>query len=208
MSIPITSTAHFKSTLASSTYTIVDFYATWCGPCKVISPVFEQLAAAETKPGRIVFAKVDVDAQKDIASTYGISAMPTFLVLKGSKVVETIRGANPSALRSAILSAAADAARGPAKSSASFGGKGQTLGSEAGGRTVGGGGSGMPSLPNVNIGQMLSSPASFAQGRGLPQLIVRFLGLYLSTLFSFDPMRTAEGSPFAVGKGSANVRTR
>lgn len=135
--------------------------------------------------------------------------MPTFLVLKGSKVTETIRGANPSALRSAVLSAAADAARGPAQQSAMFSGKGQTLGSEggsSGGRTLAGGAG--SSLPNINVGQMMSSPAAFAQGRGLPQLIVRFLGLYISTLFSFDPMRTAEESPFAVGKGSANVRSR
>lgn len=46
----------------------------WCGPCKVISPVFEQLAAAESKPGRIIFAKVNVDNQRDVASIYGISA--------------------------------------------------------------------------------------------------------------------------------------
>lgn len=72
--IPITSQAHFKSTTASSTYTIVDFYADWCGPCKQISPVFDQLAAAESKPGRIVFCKVNVDNQKDVAGIYGISA--------------------------------------------------------------------------------------------------------------------------------------
>ena len=72
--ISITSNQHFKSTLASSSYVIVDFYADWCGPCKQISPIFEQLAAQEAKPGRIVFCKVNVDNQKDVASTYGISA--------------------------------------------------------------------------------------------------------------------------------------
>lgn len=131
--------------------------------------------------------------------------MPTFLILKGTKTIETIRGANPSALRSAILSAAADAARGPAKSSASFSGKGQTLGSETSGGSRPSTG---PSLPNVNVGQMLTAPASFAQGRGFPQLVVRFLGLYFSTLFSFDPMRTAEESPFRVTRGAGNVKTR
>lgn len=70
----ITSQQHFKSIVASSTYTIVDFYADWCGPCKQISPIFEQLATAESKPGRIVFCKVNVDSQKDVAATYGISA--------------------------------------------------------------------------------------------------------------------------------------
>ena len=72
--IPITSNAHFKGIAASSTYTIVDFYADWCGPCKQISPIFEQLAAAESKPGKIVFCKVNVDNQRDVVGTYGISA--------------------------------------------------------------------------------------------------------------------------------------
>ena len=72
--ISITSNQHFKSTVASSAYTVVDFYADWCGPCKTISPIFEQLAAAESKPGKIVFCKVNVDSQRDVAGTYGISA--------------------------------------------------------------------------------------------------------------------------------------
>lgn len=72
--ISVTSTQHFSQTLQSSTYLVVDFYADWCGPCKVISPIFEQLAAQESKPGRITFAKVDVDAQRQVASSYGVSA--------------------------------------------------------------------------------------------------------------------------------------
>lgn len=72
--ISITSSAHFKTVTSSSAYTVVDFYADWCGPCKTISPIFETLATAESTPGRIVFAKVNVDNQRDVASTYGISA--------------------------------------------------------------------------------------------------------------------------------------
>ncbi|GAB7333611.1 hypothetical protein MBLNU13_g05179t1 [Cladosporium sp. NU13] len=126
----VTSSAHFRTLTSSSTFTVVDFYADWCGPCKVISPVFEQLASAESKPGKIIFCKVDVDAQREIAGNYGVSAMPTFLILKGTHVKETIRGANPTALRTAVLAAAADAAKGPAASAgAFFSGKGQTLGS-------------------------------------------------------------------------------
>ncbi len=66
--ISITSTTHFKTTLASSTYTVVDFYADWCGPCKQISPVFEQLANNESKPGQIVFCKVNVDNNVSVHS--------------------------------------------------------------------------------------------------------------------------------------------
>ncbi|KAK3641093.1 hypothetical protein LTR56_011539 [Elasticomyces elasticus] len=206
---PITSAQHFRSITSSSTYTIVDFYADWCGPCKVISPIFEQLAAAESKPGRITFCKVDVDAQRDVAGTYGISAMPTFLILKGSAVKETVRGANATALRTTVLSAAADAAKGPAKSpGATFSGAGKTLGSGSG---KAGGSASRPVAGSMmpDVGAMLSSPAQFAQGRGLPHAIIRFLGLYFTSLFSLEPETAARDSPFAVKgqSGSARVGT-
>ena len=123
--------------------------------------------------------------------------MPTFLILKGTSVVETVRGANPTALRTAVLSAAASAARGPAKSSASFSGKGQTLGSEGStGSTASG--SRTTSAPTVDFRPLLASPAAFSRGRGFLSTVVRFLGLYVSTLFSLEPAKTAEESPFAV----------
>ena len=120
--------------------------------------------------------------------------MPTFLVLKGTSVVETVRGANPSALRTAILSAAASAAKGPARSSASFSGTGKTLGAGTGGGNAGR----AVQAPAIDFGALVSSPASFSQGRGLPHQIVRFIGLYVTTLFSLEPMKAAEESPFAV----------
>ena len=136
--------------------------------------------------------------------------MPTFLVLKGSSVVETVRGANLTALRTAILSAAASAVKGPTKSSASFSGKGQTLGSDststAGGTS--GGGSRTVQAPAVDFAALLASPAAFSQGRGLPNTVVRFLGLYVCTLFSLEPLKTAEESPFAVGSRGAGQRVR
>lgn len=72
--INVSSTAHFNTLLSSATYTIVDFYADWCGPCKTIAPVFHALAEKESKPGRLQFVKVNVDAQQDIAKKYGVSA--------------------------------------------------------------------------------------------------------------------------------------
>lgn len=72
--VSVTSASHFRNLLSSSTYVVVDFYADWCGPCKTISPIFEQLAAQEAKPNRLTFAKVNVDNQRDVASTYGVSA--------------------------------------------------------------------------------------------------------------------------------------
>jgi hypothetical protein len=136
------------------------------------------------------------------ANTTYLLSMPTFLILRGTHVKETIRGANPTALRTAVLAAAADAAKSPggASSGAFFSGKGQTLGSGGGSapRTTG------PSLPN--LGAAVSSPAAFAQGSGLPQTIVRFLGLYFTTLFSTEPAAAAEASPFRVQKNGGGAR--
>lgn len=129
--------------------------------------------------------------------------MPTFLILKGSTVKETVRGANPAALRTAVLSAAADAAKGPAKASPSFSGSGQTLGSSDGSKTTVRAGSGMP---NINVGSFLSDPANIAQGTGWASIIVRFIGLYVTTLFSFDAAASAEQSPFSVKGGHGQGR--
>lgn len=70
---------------------IVDFYADWCGPCKVIAPLFAQLAADNPD---MIFLKLDVDTVEAVASEVGVSAMPTFMVFKdGVKVAEQIGAA-------------------------------------------------------------------------------------------------------------------
>ncbi|KAL5272692.1 hypothetical protein ACHWQZ_G000771 [Mnemiopsis leidyi] len=74
---------------------VVDYFATWCGPCVRIAPTFSQLAA---KHKDSVFLKVDVDKCKDTAELQGISAMPTFHVYKSSTKLDELRGADPVAL--------------------------------------------------------------------------------------------------------------
>jgi thioredoxin 1 len=103
--IVITSPLHLKTLLSSTPSLIADFHATWCGPCHAIAPVYSQLSSANSAPEIMTFVKIDVDAQQEIAREYSISAMPTFLVFKEGKVVETIRGANPPALRAAVAKA-------------------------------------------------------------------------------------------------------
>ncbi len=64
---------------------VVDFYATWCGPCKMISPKLEEMAQQFSD---VIFLKVDVDENEEVASEYGISCMPTFIFIKnGEKVI-------------------------------------------------------------------------------------------------------------------------
>lgn len=74
---------------------VVDFYATWCGPCKAIAPIFDALAQ---KVPEAQFARVDVDNAEDVAREYGITAMPTILFFQNGEKVDTIVGANPPKL--------------------------------------------------------------------------------------------------------------
>ena len=72
---------------------LVDFWAIWCGPCKMIAPVVEELSAE--MDGKLKVAKVDVDANPKIAMQFGIRSIPTLLIFKGGQVVEQIVGAVP-----------------------------------------------------------------------------------------------------------------
>ncbi|KAF2098597.1 thioredoxin-like protein [Rhizodiscina lignyota] len=102
----VNSTAELQKLFSSTTYVAVDFFADWCGPCKVIAPVYANLAKKHGIPGVLAFAKVNVDEAQDIAATYGVSAMPTFMFFKDGKQVAVngqpmIRGADPRSLSSA-----------------------------------------------------------------------------------------------------------
>lgn len=88
------------SSLAPGQLAVLDFHATWCGPCKFIAPVLERMA---TSYPDVAFAKIDVDVCKELALRYRVSAMPTFKLLKRSEkgeaeVVDTLRGADAKAL--------------------------------------------------------------------------------------------------------------
>lgn len=72
---------------------VVDFWAAWCGPCRMIAPIIDELAAEYD--GKAMIAKVDVDNNQQVAMQYGIRSIPTILIFKGGEQVETIVGAVP-----------------------------------------------------------------------------------------------------------------
>ena len=75
---------------------LVDFWADWCGPCKIIAPFVEELA--EEFDGEVDFAKVNVDTNPRIAMQYGIRSIPTLLVFKGGQVADQVIGAVPKSV--------------------------------------------------------------------------------------------------------------
>jgi len=99
--IVVDSDANFQVELekAGDKVTIVDFHASWCGPCKTIAPVYKQLSL---KHSDVVFLKVDVDDLAATAEKYKVTAMPTFIVLKSKQVIDTMKGADAQKLKELI----------------------------------------------------------------------------------------------------------
>jgi thioredoxin 1 len=79
-----------KEVLKSITPVLVDFWAEWCGPCKMIAPILDELA--DEYAGKVSIGKVDIDDQQKLASEYGVRAIPTLLLFQDGQVAEQIVG--------------------------------------------------------------------------------------------------------------------
>ena len=93
--IELTDANFDQEVLQSSVPVLVDFWAIWCGPCKMVGPIVEEIAGDYA--GKIKVGKLDVDNNRQSAMNFGIRSIPTILLFKGGDVVETMIGAAPKA---------------------------------------------------------------------------------------------------------------
>ena len=102
--IDITDDSFNAEVVQSDTPVLVDFWAEWCGPCKMIAPIVEELA--EEFGDKTKFTKLDVDTNPQSAMNFGIRGIPTLLIFNGGKPVETVVGAVPKSVLKKKLDAA------------------------------------------------------------------------------------------------------
>lgn len=87
--------SNFASEVAKYPIMLVDFWAPWCGPCRMVGPIVEQLAREYS--GKVAFGKLNVDDNQMVSGSFGIQSIPTMMILKAGKVVDVMVGALPKA---------------------------------------------------------------------------------------------------------------
>ncbi len=100
--VHVTDSAFEQSVMQSPLPVIVDFWAPWCGPCRMVAPILEKIA--KEYAGKLVVAKVDTDENPEWATKFGVQGIPTMLFVSGGKVVHRQVGALPESMLRAVVS--------------------------------------------------------------------------------------------------------
>ena len=94
---PFTAENFDAEVLGADQPVLVDFWATWCGPCRMLAPILEEVAEEAGARGLGVVGKVDVDEQPELAARYGVMSVPTLVLIRDGEVAETLVGVRPKA---------------------------------------------------------------------------------------------------------------
>ena len=94
MSVILINKNNFESLKSESRTVLIDFYADWCGPCRMVSPIVDEIADERAD---LLVCKVNVDDEPELASQFGVFSIPTLAVMKDGRVVEQVSGARPKA---------------------------------------------------------------------------------------------------------------
>ena len=96
-------TCEFKTLLRQDKVVFADFFATWCGPCKMLAPMIEAISEKPEYADRVEFVKIDVDEEEELAESYGIMSIPTLLIFKNGELVKTQVGGVPQPMLTAMI---------------------------------------------------------------------------------------------------------
>jgi thioredoxin 1 len=99
--VPVSDATFQVEVLNSEIPVLVDFWAPWCGPCRMVAPVVDEIA--EQYQGRVKVVKINTDDNPEVASTYGIQSIPTLMIFKGGSKVDKVVGAVPRATLATTL---------------------------------------------------------------------------------------------------------
>lgn len=100
MSVIHVTAENFDEVLATDKTVLLDFFATWCGPCRMVGPILEEIAAEHPE---YVIGKIDVDEQNELAARFGVMSIPTLVVVKDGEIKTQQAGARPKAQILALL---------------------------------------------------------------------------------------------------------